>query len=79
MSKKPSSALEYDGDELRRRRKSLKLSTHELAAALGTSPAWIVRAEKGKGMLGMKPYYLVERYLQTLGMIDPAKGKKVKN
>lgn len=74
MSKKPRSTLEYDGDELRRRRKSLKLSTHELAAALGTSPAWIVRAEKGKGMLGMKPYYLVKRYLQTLGIADPAES-----
>lgn len=75
MHKNLTSSLEYSGEELRRRRKSLKLSTHELAAALGTSPAWIVRAEKGKGMLGMKPYYLVERYLQTLGIADPAESQ----
>jgi predicted transcriptional regulator len=58
-------------EELRKRRLELGLTLHQLAALLGVTPTWVSRVERGEGDLLLKPYAVVARYLQVLGLEDP--------
>lgn len=56
-------------EELKRRRLELGYTTPELARIVGTTPTWIVAAEKGRKPLASSGFRLVRRYLEALGFI----------